>query len=142
MSASDHKKINQRRANERKAPIYFASLLCFAASAPIPISAWGVVALSSTLELQVKAPVHAMQKLSKLGEPGEDFVGGVRFSMMDGLARVVCWITPEALDTIDGGNPQQDRIGSFERHRFKIEEVASKKYSTGERSPIVMTFDL
>ena len=85
---------------------------------------------------------HVMGTLRKLDEPGENFVGGVRFTMMDGLARVVCWITSEALDIIDRGNPQQDRIESFERHRFKIEHLASKKYNAGEQSPIVMTFDL
>ena len=43
----------------------------------------------------------------------------------------------------DGGNrSQQERMMCFERHRLKIEWLASRKYDAGERSPIVMSFDL
>jgi hypothetical protein len=30
----------------------------------------------------------------------------------------------------------------FEQHRLKIEQLASQQYDAGERSPIVMSFDL
>jgi hypothetical protein len=83
-----------------------------------------------------------MHTLAALNEPGQSFVGGVRFAMMDGPVRVVCWVTREALEAIERGNPsQQDCMGCFERHRLKIEQLASKKYDGGEQSPIVMTFD-
>jgi hypothetical protein len=52
-------------------------------------------------------------------------------------------VSREALDDVEGGNPSQhDRAVRFERHRLKIEQLASKKYEAGEKSPIVMTFDL
>jgi hypothetical protein len=84
-----------------------------------------------------------MSALTALGEPARKFAGGIRFAMMDGGTRVTCWVTGEALDRISRANPcQQDQMVGFERHRLKIEDVASHKYAAGERSPIVMTFDL
>jgi Protein of unknown function (DUF1488) len=81
--------------------------------------------------------------LATLNEPGRELAGGVQFVMMDGLARVACWVSREALDGVEGGNPSQhDRAVRFERHRLKIEQLASKQYEAGEKSPIVMTFDL
>ena len=77
--------------------------------------------------LDAQGSEYAMQTLSKLDQPGENFVGGVRFTMIDGLVRVVCWITSEALDIVDRGNPKQDRIESLERQRIKIEHLARKK---------------
>ena len=63
--------------------------------------------------------------------------------MMDGLTRVVCWVSREALDKVeDGDASQQDRAQRFERHRLKIEQLARKQYAGGERSPTVMTYDL
>jgi hypothetical protein len=63
--------------------------------------------------------------------------------MMDGILRVPCWVTGEALDDIEGGNAsQRERTARFERHRYKIEQLASQKYLAGEKRPIVMTFDL
>ncbi len=85
----------------------------------------------------------ATLKLTTLNEPGQELAGGIRFMMLDGLTRVVCWVSREALDEVEGGDAsQQDRAGRFERHRFKIEQLAGKKYAAGERSPIVMTYDL
>ncbi len=81
--------------------------------------------------------------LTTLNEPGLELAGGIRFIMMDGLACVACWVSREALDDIEGGKPgQHERTVRFERHRLKIEQLASQKYDAGEKSPIVMTFDL
>ncbi len=81
--------------------------------------------------------------LVTLNEPGMELAGGIRFMMMDGVGRVVCWVSREALDDVEGGNPSQhERTVRFERHRIKIERLASQKYDAGEKSPIVMTFDL
>ena len=81
--------------------------------------------------------------LATLNEPGRELAGGVRFMMMDGLNRVVCWVSREALNGVEGGDPsQQERIVRFERHRLKIEQLASLKYDVGEKSPVVMAFDL
>ena len=81
--------------------------------------------------------------LTTFNEPGQEFAGGIRFTMMDGVIPVNCWITREALDDIEDGKPSQElRIARFERHRFMIERVAGQKYVGGERAPIVMTFDL
>ena len=64
--------------------------------------------------------------------------------MMDGVGRVVCWISREALDSVEGGGApsQHERTVRFERHRLKIERIASQKYDAGETSPIVLTYDL
>jgi hypothetical protein len=83
--------------------------------------------------------------LTTLNEPGLELAGGIRFMMMDGSASVQCWVTREALDSIGGdchGPSQYERAVRFERHRLKIERLASRKYDAGEKSPIVMTFDL
>jgi Protein of unknown function (DUF1488) len=82
-------------------------------------------------------------KLVSLNEPGMELAGGIRFMMMDGVGRVVCWVSREALDSVEGGtSSQHERTVRFERHRHKIEQLASQKYDAGETSPIVMTFDL
>jgi hypothetical protein len=81
--------------------------------------------------------------LTALNEPGQEFAGGIRFAMMDGHARVVCWVSGEALDGVEGGNhSQQERSVCFEQHRLKIEQLASQKYGANEYSPILMSFDL
>jgi hypothetical protein len=86
---------------------------------------------------------HAMHTLTVLKEPGENFAGGIRFTMMDGPTRVICWVSREALDRINRGNRcQQEPMVCFERHRRRIEYLASQKYDAGERAPIVLTFDL
>jgi hypothetical protein len=84
-----------------------------------------------------------MWTLARLNEPGQNFAGGIQFAMTDGPRRITCWISREALDGIEGGNPSQEgRMLCFGRHRLKIERLASEKYDAGERRPIVMTFDL
>jgi hypothetical protein len=80
--------------------------------------------------------------LKSLNAPGQELAGGIRFIMMDGVDCVGCWVSLEALNEIEGGDPsQQERTARFERHRPKIEELARQKFDAGEKSPIVMTFD-
>jgi len=86
-----------------------------------------------------------MHTLTALNELAKNYAGGVRFAMMDGPTRVICRVTREALDRVEGDNSsQQDQIPRFEwhRHRFQFEQVASQKYDSGEQAPIVMAFDL
>jgi len=84
-----------------------------------------------------------MQTLTALNEPPKNYAGGVRFAMMNGPTRVICWVTREALDRAEDDNSlQQNQIPRFERHRIQIEQLASQKYDAGEQAPIVMTFDL
>jgi hypothetical protein len=86
---------------------------------------------------------HAMPTSTLIGEPAQNYAGGIRFTIMDGPTRVICWVSREALDRINRGNPcQQEPMVCFERHRRRLEQLASQKYDAGERSPIVMTFDL
>jgi hypothetical protein len=81
--------------------------------------------------------------LTALDQPGVELAGGIRWIMMDGLHRIECRVTREALDNIEAGNPsQQERTARFERYRSKIEQLASEKYLAGEKRPIVMTYDL
>jgi hypothetical protein len=87
--------------------------------------------------------VNMMRTLTALREPAHTFAGGVQFTMMDGPRRVICWVTREALDRLKGHNPgQQDPMACFEWNRLKIEHLASQKYDIGERSPIVMRYDV
>jgi hypothetical protein len=84
-----------------------------------------------------------MHTLTALNELAMNYAGGVRFAMMDGPTRIICWVTREALDRVEGDNSsQQDQISRFERHRFQFEQLASQKYDSGEQAPIVMAFDL
>lgn len=86
---------------------------------------------------------HAIHTLTALGEPARNFAGGISFTMMDGPTPVICWVSREALDRLNRGGPcQQDPMACFERHRDRIEHIASQRHIAGERSPIVMTFDL
>jgi len=86
---------------------------------------------------------HAMHTLTALGEPAQHFAGGIQFTMMDGPRRIICWVNREALHRLKGRDPgEQDPMECFEQHRLKIEQLAGQKYDGGERSPIVMSFDL
>jgi uncharacterized protein DUF1488 len=81
--------------------------------------------------------------LTALNEFAENYAGGIRFAMMDGPTRVICWVTREALDRVEGDkSSQQDQIPRFERHRIQFEQLAGQKYDSGEQAPIVMTYDL
>ena len=100
-------------------------------------------------EVVVLAPADALPPavertmLATLHEPGRELAGGIQFMMLDGLIRVVCWVSREALNEVEGGDAsQQERGERFERHRLKIEQLAGEKFAAGERSPIVMTYDL
>ena len=86
---------------------------------------------------------RAMATVTVLREPAQNFAGGIRFTMMDGATLVICWVSREALDRLSRGNTcQQDPMVCFERHRGRIEQLAKQRYDAGERSPIVMTFDI
>jgi Protein of unknown function (DUF1488) len=85
--------------------------------------------------------VHAMT-LTASKEPAQNFAGGVRFAMMDGAQRIMCWVSREALDRIKGrDHGLNDPMKCFELRRPSIEDLASQKYEAGERSPVVMSFD-
>jgi hypothetical protein len=74
--------------------------------------------------------------LTTLNEPGVELGGGIRWIMMDGIHRVACWVTREALDDIEGGNAsQQERTARFGRHRSKIEQLASQNISRARSYP-------
>ena len=84
-----------------------------------------------------------MQTLMALNELPKNYAGGVRFRMMNGLTRVICWVTREALNRAEHEKSSQlNQIPRFERHRIQIEQLASQKYDAGEQAPIVMSFDL
>ena len=86
---------------------------------------------------------HTLHTLTPLREPAQNYAGGIRFTMIDGLTRVICWVSREALDRINRGSPcEQGPMVCFERHRGRIEHLASQRYVAGERSPIIMTFNL
>jgi hypothetical protein len=86
---------------------------------------------------------HAIHNLTALRDSAHNFAGGIQFTMMDGPTRVICWVSREALDRINRGNlSQQDPMVCFERHRGRLEHLASQRYVAGERSPIIMSFDL
>jgi hypothetical protein len=84
-----------------------------------------------------------MHSLVTLDDPGRSYAGGVQFTMTGGSIRVLCWVSAEALDRIEGGNPSRlDATVIFNRHRLRIEQLACQKFKAGEQSPLVLTFDL
>src|SRR5947209_17679428 len=61
--------------------------------------------------------------LTTLNEPGIELGGGIQWVMVDGVHRVACWVSQEALDDIEEGDPsQQERLSRFERYRPKLEQ--------------------
>ena len=59
------------------------------------------------------------------------------------VLRVLCWVSAEALDRLEEGNLSRlDATVIFNRHRLRIERLASQKFKAGEQSPAVLTFDL
>lgn len=75
------------------------------------------------------------------GEIYVDGFVGVKFAMFDGKKRVVCRASWEGLQdraALDHTS-QSDVTGTFERHRSKIEEVASGHYDRGDQSPVVLS---
>ena len=83
-----------------------------------------------------------MQTLTALSELPKNYAGGVRFVMTHGPARVICWVTHEALDCAENDKSSQlNQIPRFERNRLEIEQLASQKYDAGQQAPIVMFFD-
>ncbi len=84
-----------------------------------------------------------MHSLATLNDPGRDYAGGVQFTMIGSSIRVLCWVSAEALDCMETGNPSRlDATVIFSRHRVRIEQLASQKFKAGEQSPVVLTFDL
>ena len=81
--------------------------------------------------------------LVTLNDPGRGYGGGIRFTMIRGTIHVSCWVSAEALNRLEEGNPSQlDATEIFNRHRLRIEQLASQKFKAGEQSPVVLTFDL
>lgn len=83
-----------------------------------------------------------MHSLVTLSDPGRGYAGGVLFTMTGGSKLVFCWVSAEALDRIEGGNPSGlDATVIFDRHRLRIEQLACQRFEAGE-PPVVLTFDL
>ena len=81
--------------------------------------------------------------LSATNEIGQNFCGGIRFAMADRNARIICWVSGEALDRLEPAmSAPRERALCFERHRHRIEQLAGQKYDAGDASPVVMTFDV
>ncbi len=69
---------------------------------------------------------------------------GIAFAMFDREHRVLCFVTWAALldRAAKDGTRQTDVRGTFERYRWKIEEIASRNYDQGEARPVVQTEQL
>ena len=82
-----------------------------------------------------------MHSLVTLNDPGRGYAG-VQFTMVGRSIRVLCCVSAEALDRLEEGNLSRlDATVIFNRHRLRIERLASQKFKAGEHSPAVLTFD-
>jgi hypothetical protein len=70
--------------------------------------------------------------------------GNVQFIMRDGTKRVICIVSADALDDIEGRRTEtdQDRIDCYKFARDTIHQAASDKYDAGVKLPIVTSADL
>ena len=83
-----------------------------------------------------------MHSLVTLNDPRRGYAG-VQFTMVGRSIRILCWVSAEALDRLEEGNLSRlDATVIFNRHRLRIERLASQKFKAGEQSPPVLTFDL
>jgi Protein of unknown function (DUF1488) len=87
--------------------------------------------------------IHMDTALIPVNEPPREFGGGIRFVMSNGRTRIICWISRQALDTLDRSKcSEEEPTMCFERHRCEIERLANQKYASGESQPKLLSFDL
>jgi Protein of unknown function (DUF1488) len=68
----------------------------------------------------------------------------VLFAMFDGEDRIVCrveWAGLRDLTNAEGADPT-DIAGTFEKHRARIERIASEHYAAGQQLPVVRSEQL
>jgi hypothetical protein len=71
--------------------------------------------------------------LSPIAQPAHETIRGVKFAMLDGTALVVVLVAHAALQSIEWSPPGSgDYLVRFERHRARLEEIASKKHERGQ----------
>ena len=85
--------------------------------------------------------------LSPTVQPAHETIRGVKFAMLDGTTLVGILVAHATLQSIEWSPPGSgDYLARFERHRQRLERIASKKYGRGELegngSIIVQTADL
>jgi hypothetical protein len=70
--------------------------------------------------------------------------GSVQFTMRDGTKCVVCVVSGEALDDLEGSPAETDesKLGRYHLVSDKIQQAASDKYDAGVQLPIVTSSDL
>jgi environmental stress-induced protein Ves len=70
--------------------------------------------------------------------------GNVQFTMLDGTKRVICVVSGEALDDLEGSPAEtaQAKLGRYHFASGKIQQAASDKYDAGVQLPIVTSPDL
>jgi hypothetical protein len=77
--------------------------------------------------------------LTATGDPGHHHFASetVHFYMNDGDRRVRCGISRLALEVLEPELPptKEGRIQAFQRHRRRIERVASAKFDRGQLEP-------
>ena len=70
--------------------------------------------------------------------------GNVQFIMLDVTKRVVCVVSGEALDDLEGSPAETDqsKLDRYHLASDKIQQAASDKYDAGVQLPIVTSPDL
>jgi len=71
--------------------------------------------------------------LSPVAQPAHETIRGVKFAMLDGTVLVFVLVAHAALQSIEWSPPGSgDYLARFEKHRAKLEGVASKKHDRGQ----------
>jgi hypothetical protein len=71
--------------------------------------------------------------LSAVAQPAHETVRGVKFAMLDGTVLVVVLVAHAVLQSLDWSPPGSgDYLARFEKHRAKLEGIASKKHERGQ----------
>ena len=70
--------------------------------------------------------------LSSIAQPAHETIRGVKFAMRDGGSLVPILVAHAALQVIEWSPPGSgDYLARFEKHRDRLEQIASRKHQRG-----------
>ena len=71
--------------------------------------------------------------LSRIAQPPHETIRGVKFAMQNGITLVSVLVAHAALQHLEWSPPGSgDYLTRFEKHRERLEAIASKKYGRGQ----------
>ncbi len=71
--------------------------------------------------------------LASVAQPAHETVRGVKFAMLDGTVLVAVLVAHAALQSLEWSPPGSgDYLARFDKHRTRLEGIASKKHDRGQ----------